>query len=100
MWFSIPIKNRKSSNHADLRPGIKIGVTGFEPAASWSQTRRSSQTEPHPETQMLFYTNAITESIRIAPSDSFEAGRHLPLLSNVTYFKRRFLPVLDGADYV
>ena len=27
---------------------IKVGVTGFEPAASWSQTRRSSQTEPHP----------------------------------------------------
>ena len=23
-------------------------MTGFEPAASWSQTRRSSQTEPHP----------------------------------------------------
>ena len=31
----------------------KIGVTGFEPAASWSQTRRSSQTEPHPV--MIFY---------------------------------------------
>ena len=28
---------------------FKIGVTGFEPAASWSQTRRSSQAEPHPE---------------------------------------------------
>ena len=26
-----------------------IGVTGFEPAASWSQTRRSSQAEPHPD---------------------------------------------------
>ena len=26
----------------------RIGVTGFEPATSWSQTRRSSQTEPHP----------------------------------------------------
>ena len=25
-----------------------IGVTGFEPAASWSQTRRSSQAEPPP----------------------------------------------------
>ncbi len=25
-----------------------VGVTGFEPAASWSQTRRSSQTELHP----------------------------------------------------
>ena len=28
---------------------MQIGVTGFEPAASWSQTRRSSQAEPHPE---------------------------------------------------
>ena len=28
---------------------ISIGVTGFEPATSWSQTRRSSQAEPHPE---------------------------------------------------
>ena len=26
----------------------RVGVTGFEPAASWSQTRRSSQAEPHP----------------------------------------------------
>ena len=30
---------------------FKIGVTGFEPAASWSQTRRSSQAEPHPDEQ-------------------------------------------------
>ena len=27
---------------------VRIGVTGFEPATSWSQTRRSSQAEPHP----------------------------------------------------
>ena len=27
---------------------FKVGVTGFEPATSWSQTRRSSQAEPHP----------------------------------------------------
>ena len=41
-----------------------IGVTGFEPATPWSQTRCSSQTEPHPdllvpvflpETQDIFY---------------------------------------------
>ena len=43
-------------------------MTGFEPAASWSQTRRSSQAEPHPgvrqgipvfprlATQKLLYT--------------------------------------------
>ena len=29
-----------------------IGVTGFEPATPWSQTRCSSQAEPHPETQV------------------------------------------------
>ena len=27
----------------------QVGVTGFEPATSWSQTRRSSQAEPHPD---------------------------------------------------
>ena len=27
---------------------IILGVTGFEPATSWSQTRRSSQAERHP----------------------------------------------------
>ena len=26
----------------------KVGVTGFEPATSWSQIKRSSQAEPHP----------------------------------------------------
>ena len=39
---------RKGSTDSVLRPGNGIGVTGFEPATSWSQTRRSSQTEPHP----------------------------------------------------
>ena len=28
---------------------LLIGVTGFEPATPWSQTRYSSQTEPHPD---------------------------------------------------
>jgi hypothetical protein len=27
-----------------------VGASGFEPPASWSQTRRSSQAEPRPET--------------------------------------------------
>ncbi len=31
-----------------------VGVTGFEPAASWSQTRRSSQTEPHPDVPFTY----------------------------------------------
>ena len=32
----------------ELHPHV-VGVTGFEPATSWSQTRRSSQAEPHPD---------------------------------------------------
>ena len=35
---------------------ISVGVTGFEPATSWSQTRRSSQAEPHPESIVFHYT--------------------------------------------
>ena len=34
----------------ELHPHV-VGVTGFEPATSWSQTRRSSQAEPHPGRQ-------------------------------------------------
>ena len=30
-------------------PIALVGMTGFEPATSWSQTRRSSQAELHPE---------------------------------------------------
>jgi hypothetical protein len=26
-----------------------VGATGFEPATSWSRTKRSSQTEPRPD---------------------------------------------------
>ena len=32
----------------------RVGVTGFEPAASWSQTRRSSQAEPHPDVPFTY----------------------------------------------
>ena len=31
-----------------------VGVTGFEPATSWSQIKRSSQAEPHPVSACLF----------------------------------------------
>ena len=42
---------------------ISIGVTGFEPATSWSQTRRSSQTEPHPDIFSCFCVNSLTQVI-------------------------------------
>ena len=36
-------------NYTRIFNYLQVGVTGFEPATSWSQTRRSSQAEPHPE---------------------------------------------------
>ena len=39
---------RSSVNNFFIFFSIKIGVTGFEPATPWSQTRCSSQAEPHP----------------------------------------------------
>ena len=41
---------------------ISVGVTGFEPATSWSQTRRSSQAEPHPVVY-LFVISVTTKVI-------------------------------------
>ena len=38
----------------ELHPHV-VGVTGFEPATSWSQTRRSSQAEPHPDGVVLYH---------------------------------------------
>ena len=37
----------------------KVGVTGFEPATSWSQTRRSSQAEPHPDINIFIQIHNV-----------------------------------------
>ena len=42
-----------------------IGVQGFEPWTSWSQTRRSSQAEPHPAILHNYMTHHHTMSSRI-----------------------------------
>ena len=50
------IKTCKSMEHLELfHRFLQLGVTGFEPATPWSQTRYSSQTEPHPEKFTLIY---------------------------------------------
>ena len=41
---------------------ILIGVTGFEPATSWSQTRRSSQAEPHPVNKVSRFAFTLSRS--------------------------------------
>ena len=45
---------------------ISVGVTGFEPATSWSQTRRSSQAEPHPEGFIYLPALPVTQDILYA----------------------------------
>ena len=43
-------------------PAWTVGVTGFEPATSWSRTRRSSQAEPHPE-GFIFRVSFVTQEL-------------------------------------
>ncbi len=46
-----------------MRYELKVGVTGFEPATSWSQTRRSSQAEPHPAGFVLLHIYATQDTL-------------------------------------
>ena len=51
----------------------KVGVTGFEPATSWSQTRRSSQAEPHPDSivspiHSKLHTKSKNQTFLVKPS--------------------------------
>ena len=57
----------------------KVGVTGFEPATSWSQTRRSSQAEPHPAI-FTFVFNDKSYSIEY------------PLVCQVFFYSFLYLP--------
>ncbi len=41
----------------------EVGVTGFEPATSWSQTRRSSQAEPHPGSKIYIFDTYLQNHI-------------------------------------
>src|SRR5699024_1306287 len=68
-----------------------IGVTGFEPATSCSQTRRSSQAEPHPDIQLYCFVFALfcchlrdTFSIIYYVSDSVKRFFHFFL--KIFYF--------------
>jgi len=38
----------------DDTKGEMVGATGFEPATSWSRTRRSSQAEPRPDAELIW----------------------------------------------
>ena len=50
-------------NYTRISVRVKIGVTGFEPATSWSQTRRSSQAEPHPAGHVLLCSHATQDTL-------------------------------------
>ena len=61
----------------------QIGVTGFEPATPWSQTRYSSQTEPHPVDS--FTQSRLSDTYNIIP-------KHY---CNVKHFFKNFKKVLS-----
>ena len=52
-WFLLSLTRmhpttKPSGGEAERLVIVQVGMTGFEPATSWSQTRRSSQAELHP----------------------------------------------------
>ena len=58
--FSVYTRKKCSETnclHREQKVTMPLGVTGFEPAASWSQTRRSSQAELHPGKDLLQLSN-------------------------------------------
>ena len=66
---------------------ISVGVTGFEPATSWSQTRRSSQAEPHPVfcfrvvisvTQIVLYISPLYMSTTFLNFFQKNSSKYLP----------------------
>ena len=63
----------------------QIGVTGFEPATSWSQTRRSSQAEPHPVSNYSTYPQNHTLKIYSSVFTTYNHGvTHRPSVYFVT----------------
>ena len=67
---------------------MDVGVTGFEPATSWSQTRRSDQTEPHPG-KTAYATLTVRDKIRtrdllIRSQTLYPAELHVHLRHRIT----------------
>ena len=56
----------------------QIGVTGLEPATSWSQTRRSSQAEPHPVSNYSTYPQNHTLKIYSSVTTYNHGDTHRP----------------------
>src|SRR5262245_33543506 len=64
-------ERRLVSQVSDSARLTAVGVTGFEPATSWSRTKRSSQAEPHPEIAPLAYRPAPFRHRGIKGTGSF-----------------------------
>jgi hypothetical protein len=47
----------ETPERSDMSLKRLVGASGFEPPASWSRTRRSSQAEPRPECSFATYNS-------------------------------------------
>lgn len=57
-WESNPALDASKASRTPTRSVLdEVGVRGFEPPVSWTQTRRDSQTTPHPE--KILFSDAI-----------------------------------------
>ena len=73
---SVVVRKNKKDLTINQLGLYEVGVAGFEPAISWSQTRRLDRTGPHPEKSVLqrkaFLCNHKGLSLLIAERQGFE----------------------------
>ena len=61
----VRIRERRKNKRTLLRPFVFFGVTGFEPAASWSRTKHSTKLSHTPKsvTLLLYQTSPTLSSV-------------------------------------
>ena len=91
-------KEQGSYNRAALLTSEKIGMTGFEPATSWSQTRRSSQAELHPARAESLGSDDQTVNVAVSREtktcQNYAARCNLPTIRSKSSFDPKSIIIL------
>jgi hypothetical protein len=68
---------------------MEIGVTGFEPATSWSQTRRSTKLSYTPECFVMLITRNAPTHVKVprGPQRSKFGPSHFSMYSTLAFFR-------------
>ena len=68
-----------------------VGMTGLEPATSWSRTRRSSQTEPHPDLLHYMFFKMKFTNLYLSLYNNFQKNQSKKG-NKIEAYKKKILP--------